>query len=74
MENSLTGMTASMTADVTAYASQGAMLGGSGSTYNGGAVTINVYGAEGQNVDDLAQAVAYKLEDMTRRREAVFNG
>lgn len=74
IENSLTGMTASMTADVTAYASQGAMLGGSGSTYNGGAVTINVYGAEGQNVDDLAQAVAYKLEDMTRRREAVFNG
>ena len=36
-------------------------------------VVINVYAAEGQNVNDLAEQIAYKLEDMTRRK-AVANG
>lgn len=36
-------------------------------------VVINVYAAEGQNVNDLAEKIAYKLEDMTRRK-AVANG
>lgn len=36
-------------------------------------ITINVYGAEGQNVNDLAEQIAFKLEDMTRRK-AVANG
>ena len=35
-------------------------------------ITINVYGAEGQNVNDLAEVVAVKLENMTRRRGAVY--
>ena len=60
-----------MTADVSAYGAQGAMLGGT-TNYNGGNITINVYGAEGQSVDAIAQAVAYKLEDMTRRKGAVY--
>jgi len=35
-------------------------------------ITINVYGAEGQSVDDLADKIAFKLESMTRRKEAVY--
>ena len=71
MTDSMNGLTGSMTADVSAYGAQGAMLGGT-TNYNGGNITINVYGAEGQSVDAIAQAVAYKLEDMTRRKGAVY--
>lgn len=60
-----------MSANINAYGPQGALLGNS-STYNGGAVTINVYGAEGQNVNDLAESIAQKLEDMTRRKELTY--
>lgn len=35
-------------------------------------ITINVYGAEGQNVNDLAEKIAEKLEDMTKRKGAVY--
>lgn len=35
-------------------------------------ITINVYGAEGQNVEDLANEIAIKLEDMTKRRGMVY--
>ena len=35
-------------------------------------ITINVYGAEGQDVNDLANRIAYKLEEMTTRRSAVY--
>lgn len=35
-------------------------------------ITINVYGAEGQNVNDLAEKIAEKLENMTKRKEAVY--
>lgn len=43
-----------------------------GNTYNGGNVTINVYGAEGQNVNELADVIAIKLQEMTTRRSAVY--
>lgn len=35
-------------------------------------IVINVYGAEGQSVDALAEKISYKLEEMTRRRSAVY--
>lgn len=35
-------------------------------------ITINVYGAEGQNVDDLAEKIAEKFEHMTKRKEAAY--
>lgn len=71
MVNSMDGLTGSMTAEVNAYGSGGASALGT-STYNGGNISINVYGAEGQNADDLAKQVAYRLEEMTRRKEAVY--
>lgn len=35
-------------------------------------VTMNIYGAEGQDIDELADAVAVRLSDMIDEREAVF--
>lgn len=70
MMSDMNGLTASMTADVSAYNS-GEALGGT-TNYNGGAVTINVYGAEGQSVSELADVIANKLEDMTKRRQMVY--
>jgi hypothetical protein len=43
-----------------------------GNTYNGGNVTINVYGAEGQSVNELADVIAIKLQEMTTRRSMVY--
>ena len=66
------GLTGSMTAEVRAYGAQGAMLGDSTTNYNGGNISINVYGAEGQNVNELAEVIAVKLENMTRRKGAIY--
>lgn len=64
--------TASMTADISATGTAGAAMVGDATTINGGAITMNIYGAEGQNVNELADAIAEKLEDMTARRGAVY--
>lgn len=45
---------------------------GGGTTTNMGGVVLNVYGAEGQDVDALADAVMYRLQHAVERREAVF--
>ena len=66
------GLTASMTAEVMAYGANASTLSGTETTYNGGSVTINVYGAEGQNVNDLAEIIAVKIGDMTRRKGSVY--
>ena len=71
MTDSMDGLTGSMSAEVNAYGSDASQLGSS-NVYNGGNISINVYGAEGQNVDDLAKQIAYRLEEMTRRKEAVY--
>ncbi len=43
-----------------------------GGTTNLGGVVLNVYGAEGQDVNALADAVMYRLQHAVERREAVF--
>ena len=72
MMTDMNGLTASMTADVSAHTS-GDALGGPTTNYNGGAVTINVYAAEGQDVNSLANVIAEKLEAMTARKRAVYD-
>ena len=47
-------------------------LPGGGTTTNLGGVNIVVYGAEGQDVNALADAVMYRLQHAVERREAVF--
>lgn len=39
---------------------------------NYGGVTIEVYGAEGQDVNELANVVMYKMQNAVKRREAVY--
>ena len=72
MVDSMEGLTGNMTAEVSAYGAQGAAMLGNNSTYNGGAITINVYGAEGQDVNSLADVIAVRLEEMTTRKAAVY--
>lgn len=43
-----------------------------GTTTNMGGVVINVYGAEGQDVNALADVVMYRLQGAVERKEAVF--
>lgn len=45
---------------------------GSTTTTNMGGVVLNIYGAEGQDVNALADAVMYRLQSAVERREAVF--
>ena len=66
----MTGLTGEMSATVNANTTATPLDGTQG--INGSPVTINVYGAEGQNINELANIIAVKLEDMTRRKEAVF--
>lgn len=73
MLNATDGLTTSMTAEVNAYASGAGVLSGSEvNTFNGGSININVYGAEGQNINDLAEVIAVKLDTMTRRKGSVY--
>ncbi len=72
MLSSMDGLTGNMTATVQANGISDPLAGSEVNTYNGGNISINVYGAEGQSVDDLADKIAYKLEDLTRRKAAVF--
>jgi len=71
MMTDMNGLTASMTADVSAHTS-GDALGGPTTNYNGGAVTINVYAAEGQDANSLANVIAEKLAAMTARKRDVY--
>lgn len=67
------GLTASATAEVKAYGTSGAaMYDSEGETINSGGNTINVYAAEGQDVETLADEIAVRLENMTKRKRSVY--
>lgn len=74
MVDSMSELTGNMTADIKAYASMGSALAGETieNTYNGGNISINVYGAEGQSETALAEIIAVKLQDMTRRQGLIY--
>lgn len=72
MVDSMNELTGNMSASVTAYGSQSSAMVGGAATYNGGNININVYGAQGQSVDELAEVIAVKLENMTRRKGAIY--
>lgn len=72
MTKTANGLTASMTGTVTAVGTSGTASLGGGTTVNTGGNTINVYAAEGQDVNQLAEVISEKLDDMTRRKGAVY--
>lgn len=51
-------------------AAQPAAAAAAGGGY--GPITLNVYGAPGQDVNELANIVMYKIESSTQRKGAVF--
>lgn len=67
----MNGFTAEMSANVQANGVQGAAVYDS-DTVNLGNVSINIYAAEGSSPEKIADMVAVKLEEMTRRRGAVY--
>lgn len=71
MVGSMDNLTGNMTATVSAYG-VGADGMGNNTTFNGGAITVNVYAAQGQSETDIANRVALKLEEMTRRKGAIY--
>ena len=66
LRNAVSGMAG----DVALAASNGAHI--SNRSVNVGAPIINVYGRDGQSVDELADAVAYKLHNVVERREIAW--
>ena len=72
MIGQMEGLTGSMNAEVSAYGTSGAATVGDTTNYNGGAITMNIYGAEGQDVNALAEVIAERLGEMTRRKEVVY--
>lgn len=69
----MSGLTASVSADVAAYGTAGAAIyDGGGETINSGGNVFNIYAAEGQNVNELADVIAEKLENMTQRKRKVY--
>ena len=72
INDTMRGFTADMSAEVVAGGTvTGSELGGTVNN-NSGNIVFNIYGAEGQNVNDLAEIIAVKLQDMTARKGAVF--
>ena len=72
MQKSMDGLTGNMTASVRAYGTATGMIADETNTYYGGNITVNVYGAEGQDVDELAKQVAYELEEQKNRKAVVY--
>lgn len=72
MVDSMSDLTGTMSAEVTANGVTGAATVGDTTTINGGNITMNIYGAEGQDVNSLADVIAEKLGDMTARKGAVY--
>lgn len=72
MAKAADGFTTSMSTEFNAYGAGNASTVGETTNYNGGNISINVYGAEGQDVNSLAETIAQKLEDMTTRRRTIY--
>lgn len=70
MADTFGGLTGNMSANVSAVGAGGGLM--NGTSINAGGNTINVYAAEGMNVEQLAQTIAYKLEEMTRAKGATY--
>lgn len=72
MADTFGGLTGNMTAEISAYGVGDAATVGDTTTINRGPVVMNIYGAEGQDVNTLADVIAEKLENMTTEKGAVY--
>ena len=72
MIDSMNDLTGNMTAEVSAYGAGGAATLGDTTTFNSGGNVFNIYAAEGQDVNELADAIAEKLGADAARKGAVY--
>ena len=70
MADAFGGLSGNMTAEVKAVGAGGSLM--TGASINAGGNTINVYASEGMDVEQLAQTIAYKLEEMTAAKGATY--
>lgn len=70
MADTFGGLSGNMTAEVKAVGAGGSLM--AGTSINAGGNTINVYASEGMDVEQLAQTIAYKLEEMTMAKGATY--
>lgn len=70
MADAFGGLSGNMTAEVKAVGAGGSLM--TGTSINAGGNTINVYASEGMDVEQLAQTIAYKLEEMTAAKGATY--
>ena len=68
LRNAISGMAADMSADMTITAN----ASGTATAGSARSVVVNVYGAQGQDEETLADIVARKLNDAVSRKDAVF--
>lgn len=69
--DTMSGLDAQMGASVSGLGSY-AGIGGNGLTTSGAGITINVYGAEGQNVNELAEVISQKLAFATQQERLAW--
>lgn len=69
VENAMDGLTVTPEINTTPYSDE--TMGGTSNTANNN-VTINVYGAVGQDMNELAEIIEQKITAATRRREGAF--
>ena len=70
--DALQGVSGQMVFTPQAYAAQNAGAAANGSSYTGSPISINVYAAEGQDENLIAELVMRKIETATQRKGAVF--
>lgn len=71
MADAFGGLTGNMSAEISAHGVSDAATVDN-TTINRGPVVMNIYGAEGQDVNTLADVIAEKLENMTTEKGAVY--
>lgn len=72
VDDALQSVSGQMVFTPQAYAAQNAGAAPSGSSYTGSPISINVYAAEGQDENLIAELVMRKIETATQRKGAVF--
>lgn len=69
----MSNLTATVSADVAAYGTaDAATIDTPGETINSGGNIFNIYAAEGQDINALADVIADKLEEMTEKKRSVY--
>ena len=68
MQDSMSGITADLNASIKPASAMSSNTG----AFNAGGFTVNVYGAEGQDIRELAKAVSQEIQNLINDKERVY--